>query len=180
MRKELVKKSKFLSLILRHNPGKVGIELDEAGRVDVDLLLAAVQKRQRDFKREVLEEVVATNDKRRFVFSDDGKRIRAAQGHSIGVDLGLAPTVPPDLLYHGTAEGNLESIRQHGLIRGARDHVHLSKDAETATRVGQRHGRPVVLIVGAARMVQAGHTFYLSDNGVWLTAAVPVEFIEFP
>ncbi len=176
----LKKKGKFLSLVLRHDPSVIGVELDESGWIDVDVLLAAIQKKQPDFSRECLHEIVATNDKKRFAFSDDGSRIRASQGHSIGISLDLAPSIPPDELFHGTAERNLPSIRQKGLIRGNRDYVHLSPDVGTARNVGSRHGRPVVLVIQSTRMADAGYTFYLTDNGVWLTDAVPTSFICFP
>lgn len=177
MRRDLVSHSKFLSLVLRHRPAVVGIELDESGWVDVEVLLQAIRRKRPGLTRAVLEEVVATNDKGRFVLSDDRQRIRAAQGHTIGVDLGHAPVVPPELLFHGTAERHLASIRCQGLLPQGRDHVHLSADRDTANQVGARHGRPVVLIVEARRMHAAGHAFYLADNGVWLTRAVPPDFI---
>ncbi len=180
MRRELVRQSKFLSLILRHDPSVIGVELDEAGWIDVDVLLDAIQSKRPRFTRVVLDEVVATNDKKRFVFSEDGNRIRAAQGHSIGINLGLEPTTPPKVLFHGTADRNLSSIREKGLVRGERDHVHLSVDETTATKVGSRHGRPAVLVIRTGPMAEKGHEFYLSQNGVWLTEAVPPEFIDFP
>ena len=180
MRKELVRRSKFLSLVLRHDPSAIGIRLDEAGWFDVDVLLNALRLRQPNFTREVLDVLVATNEKKRFAFSEDGKRIRASQGHSIGVDLGLQPVAPPEELYHGTAGRNLESIRASGLTRGTRDHVHLSPDTETAIRVGMRHGKPVVLVIHAAEMAASRHALFLSENGVWLTEAVPPEFIDYP
>ena len=128
----------------------------------------------------LIETVVATSDKQRFALDPSGRRIRANQGHSIAIDLGLEPREPPPTLFHGTAETFLPAIRAQGLKPGRRQHVHLSPDAATATTVGQRHGRPVVLRVAAGRMRSAGFEFYLSANGVWLTAAVPAEFIEFP
>jgi len=124
--------------------------------------------------------VVATNDKRRFSFSDDGLRIRANQGHSVEVDLKLQARQPPELLYHGTVARFVESIRGQGLVRGSRLHVHLSPDEETARRVGRRRGRPVILVVEAGRMHRDGHPFFLSANGVWLTDAVPPEYLRFP
>ena len=126
-----------------------------------------------------MEEVVATNDKKRFSFSPDGRLIRANQGHSVEVDLGLVPVEPPELLYHGTVERFLDSIRERAL-RGNRHHVHLSADRETAARVGQRRGRPVVLVVEAGRMHNDGQVFYRSENGVWLTEAVPPTYLQFP
>lgn len=128
----------------------------------------------------MLEEVVAGNDKQRFAFSADGLQIRASQGHSVDVDLALPPTEPPSTLYHGTAERFVASIRTHGLRPGSRNHVHLSADDVTARKVGQRHGTPVVLEVRAQAMSAAGHTFYRSANGVWLTEGVPTEYIAFP
>lgn len=180
MDRALVRTSKFLSKVLRHAPGSVGLRLDDAGWVDVDDLLAAAAGAGVALDRATLERVVAENDKQRFALSPDGRRIRASQGHSVPVELGLEPRTPPDLLFHGTADRNLPSIRAQGLVPGRRTHVHLSADAETAARVGQRHGRPVVLRVNAGEMHRAGHPFYLSENGVWLTAAVPPEHIGFP
>lgn len=172
--------SKFLSLILRHEPELVGLELDEAGWTDVPALLAACQKHGRPFTREELEEVVATNEKKRFAFSDDGRRIRASQGHSVEVDLGYEPQQPPAKLLHGTPSRFLESIRSSGLRKGERHHVHLSTDELTAHKVGQRRGDSVLLTIDAAAMAAHGHQFFVSANGVWLTDHVPVEFIAFP
>jgi len=180
MDRSLVKTSKFLSLVLRHDPGHVGITLDDAGWVEVDVLLAAAQRAGVALDRATLERVVAENDKKRFAFSEDGARIRASQGHSVPVDLGLAPQEPPEVLFHGTAIRNLESIRRDGLIPGSRTHVHLSRDEETAVTVGQRHGKPVVLRVAAGEMHRAGHELTVSENGVWLAHAVPAAFITFP
>jgi putative RNA 2'-phosphotransferase len=130
--------------------------------------------------RATLDRVVGENDKQRFALSADGRRIRASQGHSVAVELGLEPREPPAVLFHGTADRNLDSIRAEGLRPGRRTHVHLSADEATATAVGRRHGRPVVLRVHAGRMHAAGHAFYRSDNGVWLTARVPAADIGFP
>lgn len=176
----LVKTSRFLSLVLRHKPESIGIALDAEGWAAVDELLAAAARHGHAIDRAALDEIVATNDKRRFAFSPDGQRIRASQGHTVQVDLGLAPVEPPELLYHGTVERFLDSIRSRGLLRGKRRHVHLSADRETAARVGRRRGRPVILIVDSGRMHRDGHAFYLSANGVWLTEAVPPKYIEFP
>ena len=156
MNKQLVTISKFLSFVLRHNPQAIGIVLDAEGWVAVDELLAAAARHGQTVTREQLAEVVATNDKKRFSFSPDGQLIRANQGHSVEVDLGLVAVEPPELLYHGTVERFLDSIREKGLLRGKRHHVHLSADRETAARVGQRRGRPVVLVVEAERMHRAG------------------------
>ena len=174
------KASHFLSRILRHNPGAVGITLDSGGWADVDELLAAMNRTGFAIDRAFLERVVAENDKQRFSFSPDGTKIRTNQGHSIPVDLGLTPREPPELLYHGTAAANLDAIRTQGLKKGRRHAVHLSPDGETAQRVGKRHGKPVVLVVQADRMHADGHTFTCSENGVWLVESVPVEYLVFP
>jgi putative RNA 2'-phosphotransferase len=180
MSADLVNVSKFLSLILRHKPEEIGLTLDENGWAHVDeLIRLANQKGGREITRPLLDRIVADNDKKRFAFSEDGRRIRASQGHSVEVDLALPPASPPDLLYHGTASRFIESIRTHGLVPGNRQHVHLSLDKVTATKVGLRHGKPVILTVRAGAMSAAGHTFYLSANGVWLTEKVAVEFLDF-
>jgi putative RNA 2'-phosphotransferase len=179
MSERAVKISKFLSLVLRHRPEKVGLELDESGWVSVERLIEASRAHGVEFTLEELQNVVASNDKKRFSLSDDGLWIRANQGHSIKVELGYAPTVPPEILYHGTAERFLASIKQQGLIKGRRHHVHLSSEVETATKVGQRHGRPVVLRVEAGLMHRDGFVFYLSANGVWLAEFVPVRYLVF-
>jgi putative RNA 2'-phosphotransferase len=165
--------------VLRHEPEAIGITLDAEGWVAVDELLAAAARHGQPITRQQLEEIVATNDKKRFSFSADGRLIRANQGHSVEVDLGLAPIEPPELLYHGTGAKSLASIREKGLVRGSRHHVHLSLDRDTAHRVGQRHGRPAVLVVEAGRMHRDGHRFYRSENGVWLTEAAPPEYLQF-
>jgi putative RNA 2'-phosphotransferase len=180
MSDEIVRVSKFLSLILRHNPQKIGLVLDENGWANVDELIERANKAGGSLSRSLLNRVVAENDKQRFSFSEDGQRIRASQGHSIEIDLNLPPSDPPELLYHGTATRFVESIRAAGLNSAQRQHVHLSLDVVTATKVGQRHGKPLILVIRARDMVGAGHTFYCSDNGVWLTDRVPVEFIDFP
>jgi putative RNA 2'-phosphotransferase len=172
--------SRLLSLVLRHDPDKIGIELDSAGWVSVETLLAALARHGRPITRSGLDEVVATNDKKRFAFSDDGKRIRASQGHSVEVELGLEPVVPPEELYHGTATRFLETIRAEGLRPMSRQHVHLSGDVITATKVGVRHGKPVILIVAAGAMHRSGVKFYCSANGVWLTDAVEPQYLRFP
>ncbi|MFI6032071.1 RNA 2'-phosphotransferase [Amycolatopsis magusensis] len=170
--RQLVKLSKRLSKVLRHDPASVGLELDAAGWVAVDELLAAVR-----MTRAQLEEVVARNDKRRYAFDGSGTRIRANQGHSVAVELELPVADPPEFLYHGTIAASLPAIRAEGLRPMSRHAVHLSPDEETARRVGSRRGKPVILRVAAQRMVAAGHVFHLSENGVWLTDAVPPEFL---
>jgi putative RNA 2'-phosphotransferase len=148
--------------------------------VAVDDLLEAMRRAGVAIDRPLLERIVAENDKRRFAFSADGTRIRASQGHSVAVELGLEPREPPPVLYHGTATRFLESIRRQGLRPGARTHVHLSRDEATARNVGRRHGAPVVLTVDAKAMHEAGHEFTCSENGVWLTREVPAEYLGFP
>jgi putative RNA 2'-phosphotransferase len=172
--------SKFLSLVLRHKPEEVGLALDPAGWVDVDVLLAAISRHGDPISRADLDRIVATNDKKRFAFSDDGRRIRASQGHSVEVELGYEPIVPPELLYHGTPERFVPSIRAQGLLKGQRHHVHLSDNPTTATAVGQRRGKPVILTIKAGEMQRGGHAFFRSANGVYLTDHVPSGSIEFP
>ncbi|MBP6628800.1 MAG: RNA 2'-phosphotransferase [Kofleriaceae bacterium] len=172
--------SKFLSLVLRHQPALIGIVLDDAGWTDVDTLLARAAAHGTRITRAELIELVAASDKQRFALSADGTRIRANQGHSVEVELALAPSTPPALLFHGTAVRFLASIRSGGLVRGARHHVHLSAEVDTAAKVGGRRGQAVVLRVRAGAMAADGHVFYRSANGVWLTDAVPAAYLEFP
>jgi putative RNA 2'-phosphotransferase len=168
----IVRESKFLSLLLRHAPETIGLELDEHGWASIDDLVGLSASSATPLTTEMIELVVRTSDKQRFRISDDGLRVRANQGHSLEVDLELRECAPPDVLYHGTALAFLPSIRADGLVRGARQHVHLSADAITARRVGARHGAPVVLEILATQMATAGAAFYLSENGVWLTHSV--------
>jgi putative RNA 2'-phosphotransferase len=176
--KQRVKISKYLSKHLRHEPAKLGLSLADGGWVAVEELLAACAREHFPITREQLEDVVATSDKQRFAFDPTGTRIRANQGHSTPVDLRLEPAAPPALLYHGTGAQYVEAIRSEGLRKMARHHVHMSIDVPTATKVGARHGKPVVLEIDAAAMCRAGHTFYVSANGVWLTDAVPSEYLK--
>ncbi|MEU4608983.1 RNA 2'-phosphotransferase [Streptomyces umbrinus] len=173
-----VKVSKYLSKHLRHQPERIGLTLDEGGWVEIETLMAAAEAHGFRFTRDELDHVVANNDKRRFAI--EGSRIRASQGHSVEVDLGLAAATPPAHLYHGTVDRSLDAIRAEGLRPMNRHDVHLSPDRETATRVGARRGRPVVLSVDAAAMHRDGHEFRVSANGVWLTAAVPARYLRFP
>ena len=178
--KERRKKSKFLSLVLRHQPETIGIELDEAGWVDVDLLMSALTCHNRGMSRETLEEVVRTNDKQRFSFSEDGTRIRANQGHSVDIELGYQPATPPEILFHGTPQQFVDNIAEEGLKKMKRHHVHLHVDVATSTAVGQRRGRPVLLKVRVLDTHQAGHEFFVTPNDVWLTDHVPAKYIDFP
>ncbi|WP_067479869.1 RNA 2'-phosphotransferase [Actinomadura hibisca] len=173
-----VKISKYLAKHLRHRPERIGLTLSPDGWAEVDELLAACARHGFPVTRAELEHVVAANDKQRYAFDAEGRRIRANQGHSIEVDLDLPVAVPPDLLYHGTVAAALEAIRREGLRPMARHAVHLSPDAETARRVGARRGEPVVLTVEAARMAEAGHPFRVSANGVWLVASVPPRYLR--
>jgi putative RNA 2'-phosphotransferase len=170
--------SKFLSYVLRHDPASIGLMLDPQGWVDVNDLLARATKSGRGLDRTTLHRVVAENDKKRFTLSEDGDRIRAAQGHSVKVELGLSPVDPPTVLYHGTADRFIDSILREGLRPQSRQQVHLSLDVATATAVGTRHGRPIVLLIDAAAMHRNGRLFYRADNGVWLTDEVPPNYIS--
>jgi putative RNA 2'-phosphotransferase len=178
--KETTKASKFLSVILRHEPERVGLKLGEAGWVNIQELLQAVNDHGIPLTLEQLQHIVATSDKKRFAFSEDGLRIRANQGHSVEIDLQYSPQVPPELLYHGTATRFLDSIRQHGLQKMERHDVHLSAETKVTVQVGGRHGKPVLLTIKAGEMHRIGFVFRCSANGVWLVDHVPVEFIEFP
>ncbi|MCQ2488152.1 MAG: RNA 2'-phosphotransferase [Clostridia bacterium] len=168
--------SRFISLILRHKPDVIGISLDEHGWANVKDLIDGISKKQ-DFSMELLEEIVNTDEKQRYSFNEDKTLIRANQGHSIPVDVELTETTPPNVLYHGTGEKYVDSISKQGLIPKSRLYVHLSKDVETATIVGKRHGKPVIYKVDASQMINDGFKFYLSSNGVWLTECVPIDYL---
>jgi putative RNA 2'-phosphotransferase len=169
--------SKRLSRHLRHDPAAIGLTLDPSGWAEVDTLLACLGRHGAPVTRAELTEVVTHNAKRRFAFDDSGSRIRASQGHSVAVDLGLPATTPPAVLYHGTATRFTSTIFAEGLRPMRRHAVHLSATVETARAVGARHGKPLVLVVDAAGMAAAGHEFQVSANGVWLTASVPPGFL---
>jgi len=177
--KELIRTSKFLSLILRHEPGRVGLKLNDAGWVGVAELLNAVNQQGVSLTLDQLKHIVATSDKKRFAFSEDGLRIRASQGHSLEVDLQYEPQAPPELLYHGTATRFLDSIRERGLERMERHAVHLSAETKLTLQVGGRHGKPVLLVIRAGDMHRAGHIFRCSANDVWLVDHVPAQYIQF-
>lgn len=173
----LTKVSKFISLVLRHKPEEAGITLDKHGWADTELLVDRLAARYPGFTFAMLEEIVRTDDKQRYSFTDDRTQIRANQGHSIPVDLGLEPVEPPKYLYHGTATKYLSDIFRDGLIPKSRQYVHLSEDVETAINVGKRHGEPVVFYIFSGDMHDAGFTFHKSENGVWLTERVPIEYL---
>jgi putative RNA 2'-phosphotransferase len=170
--------SKFLSLILRHRPEVIGIALDENGWANVEELLDNIKQSGKDVDLEQLKEVVASNDKQRFTFDEKYQMIRANQGHSIPVKLEMPAIQPPSILYHGTAKKNIPSILEKGILKGSRQHVHLSSDQDTAVKVGQRYGKPVVLKIKTGKMYAEGCLFFLSKNGVWLTDFVPSKYIQ--
>ena len=175
---KLVDISRFMSLILRHRPDQIGISLDEHGWANVDELIAGIAVKAPNFNMEILEEIVRTDEKQRYSFNEDKTLIRANQGHSIPVDVELEEKEPPDVLWHGTGEKYVSFIDEQGLIPKSRLYVHLSKDEETAVKVGKRHGKPVLYRVSALKMHQDGYKFYLSANGVWLTKEVPVKYLQ--
>ena len=168
---------KFVALILRHKPETIGITLDEHGWANVDELIEGIAK-TRTFDMEMLEEIVATDNKQRFSFNEDHTMIRANQGHSIPVDVELKKLSPPEVLYHGSAIKYEEAIDDIGLIPKSRLYVHLSKDYDTAVKVGSRHGKPVIYKVYTGNMDKDGYEFFLSENGVWLTKSVPTKYLE--
>lgn len=171
------KLSKFLSLILRHKPSEIGITLDEHGWANVNELIEGINSSGRVINMELLEEIVKTDNKGRYSFNEDKTLIRANQGHSIPVDVELKESIPPDVLYHGTATKFIDSIKKQGIKSMSRLYVHLSKDLDTAVKVGSRHGKCVVLKIDAKKMFKDGIKFYLSENGVWLTKYVDWKYI---
>ncbi len=166
--------SKFLSLVLWHKPETIGLVLDENGWADVNDLVSKMD----NLTMVTLEKIVETNDKKRFTFNEDKTKIRASQGHSLNINLELKPVEPPEVLYHGTADRFVEIIKSTGIKKQSRSHLHLSNNFDTAVSVGQRHGKPVVLEVNAKKMQEDGYKFYLSENNVWLTDIVPIEYIN--
>lgn len=172
-----VRISRYISMILRHHPEKAGVSLDEHGWADVNALIAGVSK-VHPLTRELLEEIVRTDDKQRYSFSEDGTRIRANQGHSVHVDVELARKEPPEYLFHGTGQKYTAFIDRQGLLPRGRLYVHLSSDTETAKKVGARHGTPVIYRVASEKMARDGFAFFLSVNQVWLTPMVPAEYLE--
>lgn len=176
--KENTRLSKLLSYVLRHNPSAIGIVLDENGWTELDTLLAKLAEKGEMVDSKLLQYMVASNAKQRFDFSEDGLKIRASQGHSVEVQLDYKQQQPPAILFHGTPERFVANILQDGLQKMRRHHVHLSADVETAKKVGLRRGKPVILKVDAEAMAKQGYSFYISDNGVWLTDAVAPQFIS--
>ncbi len=168
---------RFISMVLRHKPESIGITLDEHGWADVEALIKAMNAHGKYINKVMLEKIVAENDKKRYSFDESHSKIRANQGHSIAVNLELEKKIPPEILYHGTATRFLESIQKSGLLKMGRQYVHLSKDVQTATKVGQRHGKVIVLKVDTKKMIQDGYDFYLSKNGVWLCDTVPPQYL---
>lgn len=180
MKPSLKRISKLLSLVLRHKPQQLGLTLDENGWVEVEALIQAINKTDLNVERDLLERVVSENDKQRFAFNDDKTKIRANQGHSVDVDVELEPASPPAFLFHGTVEKFLDAVRESGLQKMSRQYVHLSGDVETASNVGSRRGKPVILKIDSGGMADDGHVFYLSVNGVWLCDEVPAKYISIP
>lgn len=170
--------SKFISLILRHKPEVIGISLDEHGWADVDELIRGINRAGSRIDMDLLEKIVADDEKQRYSFNNDKTSIRANQGHSIAVDVELAEKIPPDILYHGTGEKYVASIEKEGLIPKSRLYVHLSTDYDTAVKVGSRHGKPVIYQIDAKQMYKEGYAFFLSVNGVWLVKNVPTVFLK--
>ena len=177
MEKQIKHISKLMSLVLRHKPGEIGLQLDENGWANVEELILKINASGINVNLDTINTVVETNDKKRFSFNQDKTMIRANQGHSIEVELNLNVVLPPVILFHGTAERFLESILKDGLTKQQRQHVHLSELHETAKAVGSRHGKPAILTIDARAMAENNFLFYLSVNNVWLVDSVPVEYI---
>lgn len=170
--------SKYMSLILRHKPDVIGIELDEHGWANVNDLISGIEKDNHGFNFELLEEIVRSDSKQRYSFNDDKSLIRANQGHSVNVDVELKEKEPPEYLYHGTGEKYVKFINQDGLIPKSRLYVHLSKDIKTAENVGKRHGKEIIYRINSGRMYRNGYKFYLSENGIWLMKEASVKYLE--
>ena len=175
---EIKTQSKFLSYLLRHEPDSLRLAMDAHGWVSIDQIIENSAASAAPITRAQIQEIVRSSAKQRFAISADGVKIRANQGHSVPVDLDLSPCLPPDELYHGTAEKNLLLIQATGLSRQSRHHVHLSSDPKTARQVGMRHGKPIVFTIQASAMQAHGHLFYLTENGVWLSDCVPPEYLQ--
>lgn len=178
MEKKLKHISKFMSLVLRHQPEEIGLQLDENGWANVEELISKMNAKGIKIDVSMMDEIVSSNEKKRFAFNEDKTMIRASQGHSVDINLALNPAEPPEILYHGTGEKNVAIILQEGIQKMSRQHVHLSKDKATAVNVGSRHGKPVVLTIRSGEMHSDGVLFYLSANGVWLTNVVEKKYIS--
>ncbi|MCW8877009.1 MAG: RNA 2'-phosphotransferase [Kangiellaceae bacterium] len=179
MKEQTKRISKLMSYVLRHNPSELDLDMDEQGWVLIEQLISNARAKGKKISIDIVKTAVETNDKKRFMISEDGRYIRANQGHSINVDLDLKPVEPPEELLHGTATKNLDVIMRDGLKKMNRHHVHLSEDRNTATAVGTRYGKPVLLRIDTRQMVEDGFEFYLSDNNVWLVDSVPAKYISF-
>ena len=173
------KASKFISLILRHDPSVIGATLTKDGWLDVNTLIKGIKSKYKEFALVDLERIVAEDEKQRYSFDDTKRRIRANQGHSVKVEVEMEELAPPQYLYHGTGRQNVGSIYEKGLLAGSRLQVHLSEDVATAVKVGSRHGKPYVFRVLTKSMHDDGHKFYKSANGVWLTEKVPAMYLEY-
>ncbi|WP_291725501.1 RNA 2'-phosphotransferase [Bernardetia sp.] len=174
------KRSKFLSLLLRHRPELLDLKLEDGGWTDTQALIEKINNYKKGdiLTFQELEYIVSTNDKQRFAFNTDKTKIRANQGHSTNVEMNYISTTPPPVLYHGTATKNIDSILKNGILKGNRQYVHLSADTETAEKVGARHGKPFIFKIETFKMQQAGVKFYQAENGVWLTDYVSSEFLK--
>lgn len=177
--KEKTRISKLISLVLRHHPEAAGITVDpQGGWAEVSALIRGLRQKGFPVTEALLEEIVAEDEKQRYSFDETHTRIRANQGHSFPVELGLTPLTPPEFLWHGTATRFLDSILREGLCKMQRQHVHLSPDPETAAKVGARHGKAIVLRVRALDMHRDEYVFFRSENGVWLTEHVPPDYLK--
>ncbi len=176
--KQITQISKFLSLVLRHQPETINIQLDQNGWTDVDELIEKANNYGVRFDRELLNHIVETNSKKRFAFNETLDKLRASQGHSVEIELGYINKQPPEILFHGTSEKSIQSILETGLEKQSRQHVHLSSDIETAIKVGQRHGKPYVFKVLAEQMYKDNFEFFISENDVWLTDYVPIKYLK--
>lgn len=172
------KLSIFISLILRHKPEIIGIKLDEYGYADVNELIEKINNAGRNINIEILEQIVKEDNKQRYSFNEDRSKIRANQGHSINIDVELKELEPPEYLYHGTVTRFLDNIKNEGIIKQSRLYVHLSRDIDTAIKVGKRHGTPVILKINTGKMYENGYKFYLSENNVWLCEYIPFKYVE--
>lgn len=179
MEKKLKQISKFMGLVLRHRPETIGLVLNENGWANLQEMIDKMNATGAEVDSELIHTIVETNDKKRFAFNEDMTMIRASQGHSVEVDLNLKEVQPPEFLYHGTIQESVDIIRLEGLKKMSRQHIHLSKDKETAIKVGSRRGKPVILVIRASAMHADGYRFYLSANEVWLADEVPVQYIQF-